>query len=67
MNTLEIKKLSVFDRLQIMESLWDSFMEENLELDSPEWHENILETRKKRIKNGSAEFISLNELKNSQK
>ncbi len=67
MNILEIKKLSIFDRLQIMESLWDSLIEENLELDSPEWHKNILEARKEKIKNGNAEFISLDELKDSRK
>ena len=47
MNTLEIKKMSIFDRLQVMEAVWDSFMEENIELDSPEWHENILKNRKR--------------------
>jgi hypothetical protein len=29
MNTLEIEKMSTIDRLQAMEALWDSFMEEN--------------------------------------
>ena len=67
MNTLEIKKMSIFDRLQVMEAVWDSFMEENIELDSPEWHENILKKRIRKIKNGSAKYISLEELKNSHK
>lgn len=67
MNTLEIKKMSTTDRLQVMEALWDSFMEEDLEIDSPGWHESILEERKRKIKNGNAEFISLQELKNSYK
>ena len=30
---------------------------------TPEWHESILEARKRKIANGSAEFISLAELK----
>ena len=59
--------MSIFDRLQVTEAVWDSFMEEKLDLESPEWHENILKKRKSKIKDGSAKFISLEELKNSQK
>ena len=46
MNTLEIKKMSTTDRLQILGALWNSFMEEDYEIDSPHWHEDILEERK---------------------
>jgi len=65
LNTLEIKKMSTIDRLQVMEALWNSFMEEKNEIDSPQWHESLLEERKIKIKNGNAEFISLEELKNN--
>ena len=67
MNILEIEKMSMIDRLQAMEALWDSFMGEKPEIDSPEWHRDILEQRKKKIKNGKAEFISLEELRASRK
>ncbi|MCD4787209.1 MAG: addiction module protein [Desulfobacterales bacterium] len=67
MNTLEIEKMSTIDRLQAMEALWDSFMGEKPEIDSPEWHQDILEERKRKIKNGKAEFISLEELRASRK
>jgi len=36
---------------------------EESEIESPEWHRDILEERKRKIKNGKAEFISLEELK----
>ena len=67
MNTLEIEEMSTIDRLQAMEALWDSFLREKSEIDSPEWHRDILENRKKKIKNGKAEFISLEELRASRK
>jgi len=67
MNTTEIKKMSIIERLQAMEALWDSFLYEGSEIESPEWHQNILEERKRRIKNGKAEFISLEDLKSSRK
>ena len=67
MNTLEIKKMSTIERLQAMEALWNSIMDEEPEIESPEWHRDILEERKRKIENGKAEFISLEELKASRK
>jgi putative addiction module component (TIGR02574 family) len=67
MNTLEIEKMSTIERLQAMEALWDSFMEEESEIESPEWHRSIIKERKKKIKNGKAEFISLDKLRSSRK
>jgi len=67
MNTIEIKKMSIIERLQVMEALWDSLLYEESEIESPEWHRDILEDRKRKMKNGKAEFISLEKLKASRK
>ena len=63
MNTIEIKKMSTIERLQAMEALWDSLMDEESEIESLQWHREIIEERKRKIENGKAEFISLEELK----
>ena len=67
MNTLEIKKMSRIERLQAMEAIWDSLIDEESEIDSPEWHRDILEEWKKNIKTGKAEFLSLENLRASRK
>ena len=67
MNTLEIEKMSTKERLQIMEALWDSLLKKESEIESPEWHRDILEERKKKIANGETDFISLEELRESRK
>ncbi len=67
MNSIEIKKMSVIERLQAMEAIWDSLLHEEPEIESPEWHKNILEERKRKIEDGKAEFISLKALKTSRK
>jgi hypothetical protein len=67
MNTLEIKKMSRIERLQAMEALWDSLLGEEVEIESPEWHGDILEERKRKIETGEAEFISLEKLRASRK
>jgi len=67
MNTLDIKKMSTIERLQIMEALWDSLLYEDTEIESPEWHRDILDERKGEIESGNTKFISLEELKASRK
>ncbi len=63
MTIAEISKMSVHERLQAMEALWDSLIHESVEIKSPKWHEKILLERKEKIKNGKANFISIGELK----
>jgi putative addiction module component (TIGR02574 family) len=63
MNLADIKKMSTVERLKTMEALWDSLLYENEEMETPEWHEKIVEKRKAKIKSGKAKFISLSELK----
>ena len=63
MNMQDLKKLSKVDRLQAMEVIWDSLLNEDDDLASPDWHQNILEERKAKVANGTAKFISLSELK----
>ncbi len=63
MTTEEIKKMSTIERLQAMEELWDALCHGDQEIESPTWHEEILEERRKKIKTGKAEFISVKDLK----
>jgi putative addiction module component (TIGR02574 family) len=67
MNTPEIKKMSRIERLQAMEALWDSLTCDEAEIESPEWHRDILQERKRKIETGKAEFISREKLRASRK
>ncbi len=58
----EIEKMSTIERLQAMEKLWDSLCNKE-EIESPEWHKDILQERKMKIEKGEAEYISLEDLK----
>lgn len=66
MNISALKKLSTSEQLQAMESLWDILLYKNDEIETPEWHEKILQGRKEKIASGNAKFISLLELKKSR-
>ena len=63
MNIQDIKNMTASERIQTMEAIWDSLIYENKDIETPAWHEEIIENRKKRIKSGNAQFISLSDLK----
>ena len=63
MNITEISRMSKIERLQTMETIWDSLIHETPEIESPEWHQDILADRKRNIEEGKAEFISVEEIK----
>ncbi len=66
MNAIEIKKMSRIERLQIMESIWSSFLDEDVDVESPKWHKSILEKRKESLQSGKSSFISLEELRSNR-
>ena len=67
MTTAEIQKMSTAERIQAMEALWDSLTHDKSEIETPEWHGSILEGRMKKIKDGTAEFLTIEELKAAKK
>jgi len=62
-NTAEISRMSVTEKLQTMEALWDSFSNEPIEHQAPVWHGDILRNRTEKINNNEAKFLTLSELK----
>lgn len=67
MTKTQIKNMTVAERLQTMEALWDSLLLEESEMKSPEWHKDVISERRKLIKHKQTEFITLDELKNNHK
>jgi len=63
----EIRKMPTRDRIILMEQIWDTLYHDENEINSPTWHEKVLNERRKTIENGQAEFISIDELKTGQK
>jgi hypothetical protein len=63
MNTIEIEGMSIAERIQAMEAIWASLLKSDSEMESPDWHQDVLAERRRQIDAGSAEFISLAELR----
>jgi len=60
MSLNDIQNLSLLEKVQLMEQLWDSL---DKDMTSPKWHKDILDTRQKLYQEGSLKTISLDELK----
>jgi putative addiction module component (TIGR02574 family) len=59
----EVSRLSKAERLQAMEWLWASLSKEQRDLESPEWHGEVLAARKAKADAGEAQFLSVEQLK----
>lgn len=61
--TLEIERMTVTERLRAMEQLWRSFSTEPDSLASPAWHKKVLAKRRAKIESGKGEFLTIAQLK----
>ena len=59
----DIKSMSSVERLQAMELLWRSFSNSNEELQSPDWHGDVLSKRLAKVEEGQGRFLTVSELK----
>jgi hypothetical protein len=63
MSISDIKKMPLLERVRLMEEIWDTLNHETPEVDSPDWHEEVLQGRKKAIENGDVKLYSIAQLK----
>lgn len=55
-NTLPLDKMSVAEKIQAMESLWDDLCRKADAVASPAWHEDALKERDAREQRGEERF-----------
>ncbi len=65
MNTpaLWIREMSMAERLQALEELWDAVCRNDGDVPSPALHADVLADRKTRVARGEARFLTLDQLK----
>ena len=59
----EIERMSIAERLQTIEEIWDSLYRHGNDVPSPDWHGDVLADRKARAQRGEAKFLTLDELR----
>ena len=65
MSITEIREMSNRERLTAMEQLWDAICHDESEPDSPSWHRPILESRREKMNSPEAEYMTLDQLRES--
>jgi putative addiction module component (TIGR02574 family) len=63
MTVAEIKEMPVNQRIILMEEIWDTLSHEDVEIESPAWHKEILDERMALINSGKGEYLTIEELK----
>ena len=54
---LPLKQMSVKDKVDTMETLWESLSADPAAVESPDWHQDELRIREGRIESGDAQFV----------
>ena len=54
---LPLKDMSLHEKLSAMESWWEDLARTPEAIESPAWHKDILEERRKRLADGTSQFI----------
>ena len=57
----DIDEMTAAQQIELMEALWKSMSERNLNSEPPHWHGEYLTSREKAIESGEDSFISLDE------
>ena len=58
----DIDEMTAAQQIELMEALWKSMSERNINDVPPSWHLKYLDEREKEIAHGDDEFVSLDEL-----
>ena len=55
--TLPLEKMTIAEKLRVMESLWRDLTRDEEQLKSPEWHGDVLRERAARVEQGKESFM----------
>jgi hypothetical protein len=59
----QIHKLTLHEKLHVMEALWDDISRTEAASDVPQWHKDILDERDRLVAAGSSRFIDWEDAK----
>jgi putative addiction module component (TIGR02574 family) len=60
---IPLDNLSVSEKVRLLERVWDSLCTESGDVRSPDWHREVLETRKRRLEARQATVSAWSEAK----
>lgn len=64
---LLLNQMSIADKLNTINQIWDSLVGQADDVPSPEWHTQVLSIRQQKVQNEEAQFHSLASVKQALK
>jgi hypothetical protein len=61
--TLPLDKMTIAEKLEVMESLWRDLSRDESCLESPVWHGEILRQREQQVADGKEAYVTWDEAK----
>jgi hypothetical protein len=55
--TLPLEKMTIAEKLRVMETFWDDLTRNEGQFESPKWHGDVLRERAERVKQGKESFM----------
>ena len=59
----QVRQMSLHEKLLVMEAIWDEISREEVTLEVPQWHKDLLDEREGQVAGGQAQFIDWEEAK----
>ncbi|QTR54577.1 addiction module protein [Thiothrix unzii] len=63
LDTLPLERMTLADKLALIERVWESLTQKNADFASPTWHGELLRSRLAAAENGAVAFRPLDEVK----
>jgi len=60
---VEIERMTLAQKLQVMELIWKSLAADEELLESPDWHKVVVANRLTKVESGRGKFLTLAQLK----
>ncbi|MGI5868168.1 MAG: addiction module protein [Kiritimatiellia bacterium] len=60
---IPLQKMSVTEKLQMIEEIWADLVRNPADVPAPAWHGDVLRVREQRVADGTARFLEVEEAK----
>jgi hypothetical protein len=61
--TLSLDTMTVADKLQVIETIWDDLIRSAEQVPSPTWHGDVLRARELRVREGKSQYSDWDDAK----
>ncbi len=62
-NCIEIQNLSKEEKLRVMEAIWEDLSKDDDQIESPDWHLQVLQETDQRLRSGQEHIVDWHDAK----